>query len=161
MPTLAVENFLKTRLQTAAVFYSIRGKIMRTALVVLIILCFLPYVMAGISGYYRRKQLGAVDNKKPREQYTQLQGPGARAVAAQQNAWEALILYSAAILSVAASRVELDSLATAAIIVLVARVLHGFFYLADLDKLRSLSFLVAFISCFYIMSAVVVTLFAR
>lgn len=134
---------------------------MRTALIVLMCLCFLPYVLAGISGYYRRKQLGAVDNKKPREQYTQLQGPGARAVAAQQNAWEALIVYSAALLSVAASRVEVANLAVAAIVVLIARVLHAIFYLADLDKMRSLSFVVAFISCFYIMFVVVTTLFAR
>lgn len=134
---------------------------MRTALVVLACLALLPYAMAFISGYYRRKQLGAVDNKKPREQYTQLHGAGARAVAAQQNAWEALILYSAALLSVAASRVEVAHLAAAAIVVLIARVLHGFFYLADLDKLRTLSFLVAFVSCFYIFFVVLATLYSR
>lgn len=134
---------------------------MRTALVVLACLALLPYAMAFISGYYRRKQLGVVDNKKPREQYIQLHGAGARAVAAQQNAWEALILYSAALLSVAASRVEVAHLAAAAIVVLIARVLHGFFYLADLDKLRTLSFLVAFVSCFYIFFVVLATLYSR
>jgi uncharacterized MAPEG superfamily protein len=134
---------------------------MRTAIVVLVCLCTLPYIMALISGYYRQKQLGKYDNKKPREQYAQLQGPGARAVAAQQNAWEALIIYSAALLAVAASRVEITYLAEAALIVLVARLLHGVFYLANLDKFRSLAFLVAIIPCFYLFFAVLTTLYSR
>lgn len=134
---------------------------MRTAIIVLACLCVLPYLMAFVSGYYRRKQLGKVDNKNPREQYTHLSGPGARAVAAQQNAWEALIIYSAALLAVAASRVEVTYLAEAAIVVLVARVVHAFFYLANLDKLRTLSFLVAIVSCFYILLVVISTLLSR
>lgn len=134
---------------------------MRTAIVVLVCLCTLPYIMALISGYYRQKQLGKYDNKQPREQYAQLQGPGARAVAAQQNAWEALIIYSAALLAVAASRVEITYLAEAAFIVLIARLLHGVFYLANLDKLRSLAFLVAILPCFYLFFAVLTTLYSR
>ncbi len=123
---------------------------MKTAIVVLCCLCFMPYVMACISGYYRKKQLGKVDNQHPREQYTQLRGPGARAVAAQQNSWEALIIYSAALLVVVASNLEVKYLAEAALIVLVGRVLHAIFYLADLDKLRTLSFLIAVAPCFYL-----------
>src|SRR6187402_2584584 len=98
---------------------------MKTAIIVLACLCFIPYVLAFTSVYFRQKQLGKVDNENPRAQYAHLQGPGARAVAAQQNAWEALAAYSAALLGVAASGVEVEYLAQAAIVVLIARVLHG------------------------------------
>ena len=123
---------------------------MKTAIIVLFCLCLMPYVMACVSSYYRKKQLGKVDNQHPREQYTQLQGPGARAVAAQQNSWEALIIYSSALLAVVASNLDVKYLAEAALIVLVGRILHAIFYLADLDKLRSLSFLLAIAPCFYL-----------
>jgi len=134
---------------------------MRIAIIVLVCLCVLPYIMVGISGYYRRKQLGVIDNEKPREQYAHLTGPGARAVAAQQNAWEALIIYSAALLAVVATRVDVPNLALAAIIVLVARILHGFFYLANFDKLRTLAFLVAIVACFYLFFIALANLFMR
>lgn len=134
---------------------------MRAAIIVLFCLCLLPYVMTLISAYYRKQQLGTVNNQQPREQYTQLQGPGARAVAAQQNAWEALIIYSAALLAVVATRADPPHLALAAIIVLIARVLHGFFYLANLDKLRTLAFLIGIIPCFYLFFVVIVGLLMR
>lgn len=51
---------------------------MKTALIVLLLLSLLPYAFAWISGFYRRQQLGTIDNKNPRQQYTQLSGPGAR-----------------------------------------------------------------------------------
>lgn len=129
---------------------------MKTAIIVLFCLCLMPYVMACVSGYFRKKQLGKVDNQNPREQYTQLQGIGARAVAAQLNSWEALAIYSAALLAVVASGLEIKYLAEAAIIVLIGRVLHGFFYLANLDKLRSLAFLIALAPSFYLFYVVIV-----
>lgn len=134
---------------------------MRTAIVVLMFLCVMPYVLSLVAGFYRQKQLGKVDNKKPREQYAQLEGPGARAVAAQQNAWEALAIYSAALIAVSATNLELVLLEEMAIIVLIARLFHPVFYLADLDKLRSLAFLVGIAPCFYLFFVVISTLFAR
>lgn len=123
---------------------------MQTAIFVLLCLVIMPYLMACVSGYYRQKQLGKVDNQKPREQYTQLNGAGARAVAAQQNSWEALAVYSAALLAVVASGVVVKHLALAALIVLLARILHAIFYLTNLDKLRTLSFAIAIAPCFYL-----------
>lgn len=128
---------------------------MKTAIIVLLCLCVMPYVFAVVTHYYRQKQLGKVDNQHPREQYTHLQGPGARAVAAQQNSWEALAIYSAALLAVVASGIEVKYLAEVAIIVLIGRILHGVFYLANLDKLRSLAFLIAAIPCFYLFYVVI------
>lgn len=123
---------------------------MKTALIVLLLLSLFPYAFAWISGYYRRKELGQIDNKNPRQQYTQLSGAGARAVAAQQNAWEALMFYSAALLAVSFSGVRVEHLATAALLVLVCRILHGIFYLANLDILRSLTFAAGTLPSFYL-----------
>lgn len=131
---------------------------MKTAIIVLLCLCAMPYVFAAISHYYRKKQLGKVDNQNPREQYSQLQGPGARAVAAQQNSWEALGIYSAALLAVVASGLDVKYLAEAAIIVLIGRLLHGAFYLSNLDKLRSLAFVFAVAPCFYLFYVVIAVL---
>lgn len=128
---------------------------MKVAIIVLCCLSALPYVFALIGHYYQVKQLGKLDNKDPRGQYTQLRGPGARAVAAQQNAWEALAIYGAALLAVVASGLEVKYLAEAAIIVLIARLLHGVFYLTNLDKLRSLAFMVAVVPCFYLFYVVI------
>lgn len=128
---------------------------MKTAIIVLLCLCAMPYVFAVISHYYRQKQLGKVDNQYPREQYTHLQGAGARAVAAQQNSWEALVIYSAALLAVVASGLDVKYLAEAALIVLIGRLFHGVFYLTNLDKLRSLTFVIAVAPCFYLFYVVI------
>lgn len=128
---------------------------MKTAIIVLFCLCAIPYIFAVISHFCRKKQFGKFDNQYPREQAAQLSGVGARAVAAQQNSWEALAIYSAALLAVVASRLDINYLSEAAIIVLVGRVLHGIFYLTNLDKLRSLTFVIAIAPCFYLFYVVI------
>lgn len=134
---------------------------MRTAIIVLVCLSLLPYVMTFFSAYYRRKQFGSIDNQHPREQYARLEGPGARAVAAQQNAWEALIIYSAALLAIVATNAEVRLLALVTTIILIARILHGFFYITNMDKLRTVSFLVAFFGCVYLFFIALANLFIR
>lgn len=129
---------------------------MKTAVTVLMLLCVIPYVLAWISGYYRHQQLGAFDNKNPRQQYTQLTGIGARAVAAQSNSWEALGVYTAAMVAVAVSGVEVAYLAEAALVVLLSRVLHAIFYIANLDFMRSLVFMVGILPSFYMFFVAIV-----
>jgi uncharacterized MAPEG superfamily protein len=114
--------------------------------------------MTVISGYFRRKQFGKIDNKDPREQNAKLHGAGARAVAAQQNSWEALGLYTAALVAVIASGATVEHLAEAAVVILIARTLHGIFYLTNLDKLRTLSFAVAAAACFYLLYSAIAAL---
>jgi uncharacterized MAPEG superfamily protein len=84
---------------------------MNTVIGSLLILCILPLSCAWIAGYHRQKQLGSIDNKEPRIQALQLTGAGARAMAAQANSWEALAVFSAAILAVFISGVALQSVA--------------------------------------------------
>jgi uncharacterized MAPEG superfamily protein len=108
---------------------------------VLMMLCILPILCGWVSGYYRHKQLGVVDNKHPRIQNTLLKEAGARAVAAQLNAWEALGVYSAALLAVTISNVDAESYAFLTLIFLALRILHSIFYVINQDILRSLVFL--------------------
>lgn len=123
---------------------------MNIIIVSLIILSVLPLVCAWTAGYYRQKQLGRVDNKEPRLQSLQLTGAGARAVAAQSNTWEALGVYSAAILATFISGVDLQNIFTPVVVFVALRIAYIPAYIADMDKLRSLIFLVGFGICMYL-----------
>ena len=116
----------------------------------LLIAVVLPILWSWVSGYYRQKQFGAVDNKNPRAQNAQLTGAGARAVAAQSNAWEALAIFTAATMASQLLGADAEKMATASMVFIAARIFHGIFYIADKDILRSLSFLVGFGCCIWL-----------
>ena len=107
----------------------------------LLVVVFIPYVLAGTGGYLRGKAFGAADNKNPRAQAAKLEGTGARAYAAQANAWEATTVFTAAVVTAHFAGVSEASAAPWTIAFVVARVLHPIFYLMDQDKLRSISFM--------------------
>ncbi|MEX2516785.1 MAG: MAPEG family protein [Gammaproteobacteria bacterium] len=109
-----------------------------------------PIVLSAIGIYVRIKQLGKFDNDHPRAQQARLVGSGARVVAAQQNAWEALAVYVAVVLIAHASGVNLNELAIPAIIFITFRVLHAFLYIRNYSTLRSLAFAISMFSCLYI-----------
>lgn len=108
----------------------------------LIVVAALPYVLAGVGGYLKVKQLGGLDNHHPRIQNAELRGAAARAWAAQLNAWEALALFATAVLMAHLAGARPAASATAAIIFVVARVLHPIFYIGDIPALRTGIFLV-------------------
>ncbi len=109
----------------------------------LLIGAILPYIWAGLANFYRNKQFGSIDNNTPRVQGRQLEGAGARVWGAQENAWEALIVFTAANSAALAAGVEpTGQWAVAAPLWVVARVLHGIFYTRDLSSLRGLAFVV-------------------
>jgi uncharacterized MAPEG superfamily protein len=116
----------------------------------LLVAIFMPYVLAGTSVYFRAQQFGAVDNNQPRVQAAALTGAGARAWAAQQNAWEALVVFGLSVFVAHAAGADPGSSALASEIFVVARVAHAFCYLADLATLRSLSFGVAMGCCLWL-----------
>ena len=123
---------------------------MNTVIASLLILCILPLSCAWIAGYHRQKQLGSIDNKEPRIQALQLTGAGARAMAAQANSWEALAVFSAAILAVFISGVALQSVATWAMAFVALRIVYIPMYIGNQDKLRSLVFIAGFGICIYL-----------
>ena len=120
---------------------------MTTPLWCLLIVALLPYLLAFSGGYFKMRQFGAVDNKHPRQQSLRLEGAGARAVAAQENAWEALGLFTAVLAVLHFANPEAARGATAANLslgFLGTRLLHPILYLANIDVARSLVFVVGF-----------------
>lgn len=116
----------------------------------LFIATFLPYLSAGVGSYYRSQLPGGADNNSPRQQVLQLEGAGARAYAAQGNAWEALAVFTAAVLinHVATANPQLSALAAGLFI--VARLLHPVFYIKNIAGLRSLSWLIGMLCCIWL-----------
>ncbi len=101
----------------------------------------LPYVWAGVSVPFRNKELGSTDLAQPRLQAAGLTGGGAGAWGAQMNQWEAISVFSAATLIAFMQGVDpAGSWATASIVWLVARLLHGVFYVMQMATLRVASF---------------------
>jgi uncharacterized MAPEG superfamily protein len=119
-----------------------------TPLWCLVIVAFLPYVLAFSGSYFKMKQFGTVDNKHPRAQAARLEGAGARVVAAQANAWEALAVFTAVVAVLHLANPEAarsDKAANLAMVFVAARIAHPVFYLANIDMLRSAVFLVAMV----------------
>jgi uncharacterized MAPEG superfamily protein len=116
----------------------------------LLLVALLPYVLSTLGGYFRFKQFGTLDNKNPRAQEAALEGPGARVQAAQQNAWEALPFFAAAVFTAHLAGAEPEASATAAIVFLSTRILHPVVYVANLDALRSIVFLVGLVCCVWL-----------
>lgn len=118
---------------------------------VLFIVALLPMALAGVGGYLRSKEPEGFDNQHPRQQQAKLTGMAARIIAAQQNAWEALIFYTAACVLAYVSGLYLDTLAYPATLFLLSRLLHPVFYALNMDKLRSLVFLLGWLATLYIL----------
>jgi uncharacterized MAPEG superfamily protein len=108
----------------------------------LFIVAILPYVLAGIGGYLRVKQLGHADNNHPRSQAAQLTGAAARALAAQANAWEALGVFGTVVIVAHLAGADPGKSATASLVYLATRFAHPVLYLANLATLRTLVFVV-------------------
>ncbi len=102
----------------------------------------IPYFLAPVSGYFRVKQFGSIDNKNPRKQQAESTGAGALAVAAQKNAWEALAVFGAAVIVNHLANADADSAAAFSMVFVVSRVLHPIFYITEIDKARSFVFVV-------------------
>jgi uncharacterized MAPEG superfamily protein len=118
---------------------------MTTPLWCLVLVAFLPYLLAFTGSYFKMQQFGKLDNKSPRQQAAQLEGIGARAAAAQANAWEALAVFTVAVVVLHLANPEAARGATAAnlsLVFLAMRVAHPLFYLANIDIARSLAFMV-------------------
>jgi uncharacterized MAPEG superfamily protein len=123
---------------------------MITAFWCLFVALLLPIVLSWVSGYHRAKLPGGLDNEHPREQVKLLEGVGARAYAAQQNAWEALVIFTAAVLTAQTLGVADGLAAMLAIAFIAFRVLHALCYLANLAALRSLAFIGGLIAALWL-----------
>jgi uncharacterized MAPEG superfamily protein len=113
---------------------------MTTPLWTLLVATLLPYVWFSFANPLRKKEFGSIDNNHPRIQEAKQTGMGARAMAASANAFEALAMYTPAVL-VAHVMAPTASLAPIlALVWVVARVLHGIAYITDKPGPRSACF---------------------
>jgi uncharacterized MAPEG superfamily protein len=121
---------------------------MTTPLWCLLIVALLPYPLAFAGGYFKTRQFGRADNKNPRQQAAQLEGAGARAVAAQANAWEALGVFTAAQVVLHLANPEAARGSTAAnlsMVYVATRLVHPIFYVANIDLARSAVFVIGMV----------------
>ena len=125
---------------------------MPVALIVLVFVSLVPYVLAGLGGYVKIKQLGRLDNNHPRTQANELVGSAARVIAAQSNAWEALAFYTAVIFAVSASGVAWSELAVPSLVFGATRLIHPILYIANIATARSLIVVLGVSSCIYMLS---------
>ena len=116
----------------------------------LLVAIFIPYVLAGVTVYFKSKQLGSVDFNNPRDQSLALKDTGARANAAQQNAWEALVVFAAAVLVAAGASADAATSSTASLLFVGARLFHAIFYILNVPPMRTLSFAVGLGSCVWL-----------
>lgn len=123
---------------------------MTTMLICLAIVVFLPIVTKGPVAWAMNKE-GGYDNAHPRAQQAILKGIGARALAAHQNAFEAVIFFTPAVLMAIVTNKTDDMVQWAAILFVLMRLLYNILYLANLHVLRSICWLTAMVCCFYIM----------
>lgn len=103
--------------------------------------CLLPYVFTFIA----KKSAGfrAKDNQNPRVFLDKATGLASRAHAAQQNSFESLPLFIAAILLAEYMVISQKLVMTFGIAYLVLRVLYGICYLANWATLRSIVWLLS------------------
>ncbi len=122
---------------------------MTIALWCLLVVALLPIMCAGIAKWGFEE----FDNRRPREWLARQQGWRARAHAAQQNSWEALAIFTAAVLTahvVAAPQGRVDLLAG---VFVAARLAYIAAYVADLAALRSAVWLVGLGVCVALFAA--------
>lgn len=113
----------------------------------LLVAVLIPYVLSFTGAWFRQRQLGSIDNHHPRQQAMQLTGAGARCYAAQQNAWEALAVFTAAVTAAHLAGADAGSSALAAQVFIAARIVHAVAYIADRDALRGLAFVGGMACC--------------
>lgn len=114
---------------------------MTTLLICALVAVLLPY-LAKLPVAIEMNKLGGYDNRHPRAQQAKLEGFGARALAAHQNSFESLIVFSVALAVVLGSNNVNAMTEYLAITHIVARILYCVFYYMNIDKLRSLVWLV-------------------
>lgn len=102
----------------------------------IIIACLLPYVftvVAKMAGGFKRE-----DNQNPREFLAKTTGLAARANAAQQNSFESLPLFIAAVLMAEYMVIPQVVVMMFGIAYIVLRIIYGICYLANWATLRSI-----------------------
>ena len=116
---------------------------METMIISLFFATVMP-ILAKAPLAYAMARSGKYNNRYPRSQQATLDGFGARAKAAHENCFEALILYAPGVLAVLALDVATQWAQACAVTFIVARIMYVLMYLLDIHLLRSVFWLVGF-----------------
>jgi len=120
---------------------------MLTVVICLTCIAFMPYLASSIGGYYRISQTGKYDLVNPRVQAATLVGAGARSQYLHANCWEALGLFSAAVLAVFITNAINETVTMLCISFVVIRCIYFIAYLANMAMLRFSAFGLGFACC--------------
>jgi len=128
---------------------------LNTLIICLIIAALLPYIAKAPLAWAMKQhgggKVGGYDNQEPRLQQQQLSGFGARCLAAHENSFEALQVFTASVLLVVATGNVNREMALLAVLFVICRVFYLICYWVNFDKLRSTVWAVGIISCFVMM----------
>ncbi len=118
---------------------------MNTLIICLVVVALLPYLAKTPVVMSLVKLPEGYDNHYQRLQQSKLQGFGARAVAAHQNAFEALIVFSSAVLLAIATHHTSSMMQVLAVTYVASRLVYHAAYLLDLASLRSIVWLMGLV----------------
>ncbi|MFY8274496.1 MAPEG family protein [Pseudoalteromonas sp. SSDWG2] len=110
---------------------------MSTVIMCALVACVIPY-LAKAPLALAQQQSGGYDNRHPRAQQQSLKGFGARALAAHQNSFESLIVFSVAVAVVLGTNTQGAWIDGLAITYIVSRALYCVCYWFDWHLMRSL-----------------------
>jgi uncharacterized MAPEG superfamily protein len=103
----------------------------------------LIYVPRLVVAYGQSKMPEGLDNKHPRAQQARLTGWALRANGAHQNAFEAFAPFAAAVLAAHVAGADRPQAAAFAVAHVALRAAYTALYVADVDKLRTVTWLLA------------------
>lgn len=130
---------------------------METMLIALFIAVLLP-ILAKVPLAIAQIKTGRYDNRNPRSQQASLSGFGARAKAAHENSFEALILFTPGVLVIVALNVATELAQYAAILFVFARIVYLLMYWIDQHIMRSIAWALGYgASLFLVWEAMVRT----
>jgi uncharacterized MAPEG superfamily protein len=111
---------------------------MTIALWCVLVAALLPYVFVGMAKAHPEFIRGG-HNKDPRQYEAGLTGARQRAYWAHENGFEAFPPFAAGVIIAHVTSAPAEQADVLALAFIGCRVLHGLFYVANLDKLRSLA----------------------
>jgi uncharacterized MAPEG superfamily protein len=127
---------------------------MNIAFLCIVLACFMPLFLTVVAKAGGARAKG-YDNREPRVWLADLAGWPRRANAAQQNSWEALPIFIAAVLMAAHAQVPQPTLDFWAVWFIVARLIYAFLYIANRASLRSLVWALALLAPLRLMIAAI------
>lgn len=112
---------------------------MKEIVIIFSILIALPLLLNLLAGYFKIKTLGYYDLENPRQQSSILTGIGQRAISAQKNSWEALLIISCTLFITALCRLDQADILLGIFLYLISRIFYICFYLINWSICRAIT----------------------